>query len=90
LSLDVFRNAIVNEDVWFCSHVATDKLPFDHEAAGFWVKLIWHPHPCGLHKAYVSWELGPHMYTTDMLAALLETVVDPTCSPDEHKFGDRK
>jgi hypothetical protein len=84
------RDAIVNEDVWFCSHVAPDKLPSNHEAAEFGVEQIWHPNPCGLHKAYVSWELGPRMFTTDMLAALLETVVDPTRAPDEHKFGDRK
>ncbi len=84
------RDAMVNEDVWFCSHVAPDKLPLNHEAAEFGVEIIWHPNPCGLHKAYVSWEVGPRMYTTDMLAALLETVVDPTRAPDTHKFGDRK
>jgi hypothetical protein len=88
------RDAIVNEDVWFCSHVAPNKLPSNHEAAEFGVELIWHPNPCGLHKAYVtayvSWDSGPRMYTTDMLAALLETVVDPTRAPDEHKFRDRK
>ena len=32
------RDAVVNEDAWFCSHVAPDKLPLNHEAAEFGVE----------------------------------------------------
>ena len=84
------RAQVVNEDVWIASHVAPDKLPLNHEAAEFSVEHIWHPNPCLMHRAYGSWECGPRMYTTEMLAVLLETISDPKRPPNDHSFADRK
>jgi len=77
-----------DEDVFLTARLSPDVLPYNHIAAEFSVENIWHPNPCGMHKAWTSGCAANAFFSDDQLRQLLKAVAEPelgahACSPDE-------